>query len=280
MATQEQIKKVQDMARTIRLHVLDMIGGKEGKVGHLGGSFSCADIMAALYFYKMRVTPQNPKDPGRDRMLMSKGHAVLAQYAALAELGYFPMEELQHVKCCGAMLQGHPDMTKTPGIEANTGSLGQGLSLGAGMAAGLKLDKSDRHVYVIMGDGEIAEGQIWEAAMWSAERKLDNLVGILDCNKVQATGAVKDRMDSGDLMAKWKAFGWHVIEIDGHKVQDICDALDAADKVKDQPVLIFANTVKGKYVSFAEGRSEFHNGALTKEQYEQAVREVKSYIAE
>ena len=280
MANQEEIKKVQDMARIIRLHVIDMVGGKEGKVGHLGGSFSCADIMAALYFYKMKCNAKEPYAPDRDRLLMSKGHAVLAQYAALAELGYFSKEELKHVKCYGAMLQGHLDKKKTPGIEANTGSLGQGLSIGVGMAAGLKLDNSSNKVYVIMGDGEIAEGQIWEGAMWAANRKLDNLVGILDNNEVQATGNIRDRMDPGDLAAKWKAFGWHVIEINGHKVKEVCDALDEADKIKGQPVLILAHTIKGKYISFAEGRSEFHNGALTMEQYEQAIREVKAYVAE
>lgn len=280
MITQDHIKRVQDAARAIRLHILDMIGGKDGKVGHLGGSSSCAEAVAALYFYKMKADPKNPTAADRDWLIMSKGHAALAQYAALAELGYFPKEELLRVKSYGAMLQGHPDKNKTPGIEANTGSLGQGLSIGAGVASGLALDGNPARVYVIMGDGEMAEGQIWEAAMWAANKKLSRLVGILDRNRVQAMGEVAARMDSGDLAAKWKAFGWRVIEVNGHSASEVCGALDEADLSVEQPTLILANTIKGKYISFAEGRCEFHNGALSKEQYEQARREVLAYVCE
>lgn len=277
MVTNEQIRTVQEKARILRRLVVDMIGGKDGKVGHLGGSLSCAEIMAALYFYKMKTDPQNPQNPNRDRLIMSKGHAALIQYAALAEAGYFDKEELCRVKCYGAVLQGHPDMNKTPGVEANTGSLGQGLSIGAGIAAGLNLDQSPYKVYVIMGDGEMSEGQIWEAAMWTASRKITNLVGILDRNRLQATGSVKERMDSGDLRAKWEAFGWRVIEIDGHDASAVCDALNQVDRIKDQPVLILANTIKGKYISFAENNCAFHNGALNAEQYAQAIREIDEY---
>jgi len=280
MADQKQIVIVQEKARILRGSVVDMIGGKDGKVGHLGGSLSCAEIISALYFYKMRIDPKVPNNPARDRLLMSKGHAALIQYAALAEAGFFKKEELNFVKCCGAMLQGHPDMNKTPGIEANTGSLGQGLSIGAGIAAGLSLSRSAYKVYVIMGDGEMSEGQIWEAAMWAANRKQSNLVGILDRNRLQATGTVKERMDSGDMAAKWKAFGWHVIEIDGHKTIEVCNALDQADSIVDKPVLILANTIKGKYVSFAENNCAFHNSALSKEQHAQAVEEIRNYICE
>ena len=269
-------KMLEEKARQIRHNIVDMIGGS-GKVGHLGGSCSSADIVAALYFYKMKVNPQNPKDPERDRFLLSKGHAALVQYAALAELNYFDKSELHKVKTLHSTLQGHPDYTKTPGVEANTGSLGQGLSIGTGMALGLKLDNSKSRVYVIMGDGELAEGQIWEAAGTAAHYKLDNLVGIVDANGVQATGTVAERFNTGDLAGKWKAFGWHVIEIDGHNMKEICDALDEAETVKGQPTLIYAKTIKGKGVKFAEGLAAFHNAGLTQEQFEQAHCDIDTY---
>lgn len=279
MASQIEIKQLQEKARTLRRHVVHMIGGKNGKVGHLGGSCSIAEIVSALYFHVMNLDPHDMKNPNRDRIIFSKGHAGIIQYAALAELHVIPEAELSHVKSFGAMLQGHPDMTKTPGIEANTGSLGQGLSIGCGIAAGLKLSNSDARVYVIMGDGEIAEGQIWEGAMWAAHRKLDHLIGILDCNKVQAMGFVKQRMDSGELGEKFEAFGWHVITIDGHCMQEVVNALDAARLVKEQPTLILANTVKGKYISFAQNNCAFHNCALSAEQYQQALQDIANYTA-
>lgn len=274
MASRDQIAIIQDKAKRMRHHIVDMIGCKDGKVGHLGGSCSAADVVASLYFYKMRISADTLNAPNRDRFLLSKGHAALVQYAALAEMGAFPIEELKQVKNCGAMLQGHPDMTKTPGIEANTGSLGQGLSLGFGMALGLKLDGSSGKVYVMMGDGEQAEGQLWEAATAAAAYGCDKLVGILDHNRVQAMGTVQERLPLGDHVAKWRAFGWHVIEVDGHDVQAVCDALDAADAVSGQPVLIVANTIKGKGVSFAEGKAAFHNGGLTEEQFNEAHRDI------
>ena len=274
MVSSEQKAMIQEKAKSFRHAIVDMIGGECGKVGHLGGSCSSADIVAALYFYKMRHDPKNPKDPKRDRFLLSKGHAALVQYAALAEAGYFDREELKRVKSLGAMLQGHPDMNKTPGIEASTGSLGQGLSIGLGMALGLRQDQSDSKVFVIMGDGEMAEGQIWEAAMAAANFRVDNLIGIVDRNLVQATGPVAERMYTGDLKAKWEAFGWYVIELDGHNMDEICDSLDKAYTIKDKPVLLLANTIKGKGVLFAEGKAEFHNGALSPEQYVQAHKDI------
>lgn len=277
--TPVQKQEIQQKARTMRHSIVDMIGC-DGKVGHLGGSCSSADIVAALYFYKMKINPSNPHAEDRDRFLFSKGHAVLAQYAALAELGYFPKDELYKVKSCGAMLQGHPDMTKTPGLEANTGSLGMGLSLGLGMALGLKQDKIDRKAYVIIGDGELMEGQIWEAAMAAAHYKSNNLVAIIDRNRLQATGTVEERMNSGDPVQKFAAFGWHVIEINGHDIAEICNALDEADKIKDKPVAIVANTIKGKGISFAENKVAFHNGALTPEQYAQAHKDIDSYVCQ
>jgi transketolase len=272
MVSKELVKQIEEKALQLRRDIVDMIG--VGKVGHLGASCSCADIVAALYFHKMKIDANSPKQEDRDRFLLSKGHAALVQYAALAELGFFPKEELKKVKALGSMLQGHPDMTKTPGVEANTGSLGQGLSIANGMALGLRLDGSKRKVYVIVGDGEIAEGQIWEAAMAAANFKVDNLVAILDRNRLQATGTIEERFNSGDLIAKWKAFGWYVIEIDGHNVEEIIEALDKADEIKGQPTVIVANTVKGKGVSFAENVVAFHNGAMTQEQYETAKKDL------
>jgi len=266
----DKIAELEKIAKKLRYDIVMMIGA--GKPGHLGGSCSIADIVAVLYFHKMRHNPDNPKFPDRDRLLLSKGHAALAQYAALAECGYFPKKELATLKELGTILQGHPEMLRTAGIEAYTGSLGQGLSVGCGMAMAGKIDKKDYKVYCIVGDGEIAEGQIWEASMTAAFYKLDNLVAIFDKNGVQATGPVVERYDTNPHPEKWKAFGWHVIVIDGHNIKQIVDALDEADKVKGKPVMVVANTVKGKGVPFAEGKAEFHHGIMTQEQYETARR--------
>ncbi len=268
------MEKLQAKALTLREHIVnDLIG--VGKVGHLGGSCSSAEIVAALYFHKMKHDPGNPALPDRDRFLLSKGHAALVQYAALAEAGYFPKEELKNCKNLGAMLQGHPDMTKTPGIEANTGSLGQGLSIGSGIALGLRLDGIGSKVYVMVGDGELAEGQNWEAAMAAANYKLDNLVAIIDRNKLQATGPIAERMDIGSVPAKFAAFGWEVIEIDGHDIDAILAALDKADQIKGKPTAIIAATVKGKCISFAENNAAFHNGSMTAEQWETAKSDLQ-----
>jgi transketolase len=266
------VPELEKKARKLRLHIIKMIG--VGQKGHLGGSFSLAELVTVLYFHKMKHDPQNPQWKDRDRFLLSKGHAALIQYAALAELGYFPEEELEHVKCLGAMLQGHPDMQTTPGIEANTGSLGQGLSLACGIAAGLKIDHKKSRVYCIVGDGEIAEGQIWEAAMTASYYKLDNLIAILDKNRLQAMGLITERYDTNPLAEKWRAFGWHVSEIDGHNVSEIIDAFDRVDNIKGQPRMIIAHTIKGKGLSFAENVVAFHNGELTQEQYDQACKEL------
>jgi len=267
MATQATVEYLAAKALTLREHIVNDLTGV-GKVGHLGGSCSSAEIVAALYFHTMKHDPKNPALPSRDRFLLSKGHAALVQYAALAEAGYFPKEEMKKVKTLGAMLQGHPDMTKTPGIEANTGSLGQGLSIACGMALGLRLDGLPSKVYVLIGDGELAEGQIWEAAMAAAYYKIDNLVAIVDRNRLQATGAICDRFDTNPIAPKWAAFGWEVIAIDGHDVGAIVDALDQADQIKGKPTVIIAETVKGKCISFAENNPAFHNGAMTAEQWE------------
>lgn len=272
MPEKNLIAELEKKARKLRLNVVEMIG--VGPVGHLGGSCSLADIVAALYFHKMKIDPQNPDNEDRDRFLLSKGHAALIQYAALAELGFFAKDELKKVKQLGAMLQGHPDKIKTPGIEANTGSLGQGLSIANGMALGLRLNKSPRRVYVMIGDGEIAEGQVWEAAMASSCYKIDNLTAILDRNRLMATGPIVERYNTNPIKEKWEAFGWQVLEIDGHDMSQIVAALDEAESIKGKPTLILANTVKGKGICFAENNAAFHNGAMDKEQYATAIKDL------
>jgi transketolase len=261
--------ELERMAKRLRLNVVKMIGA--GKTGHLGGSYSIADILSVLYFYKMKHDPRNPQWEDRDRLILSKGHSVISQYAALGECGYFPKEELWELKKLGAKLQGHPDMLKTPGIEANTGSLGQGLSIACGIAAGAKIDKRDYRVYCILGDGEIAEGQIWEASLAASFYKLDNLIAILDQNRIQATDFVTNCLNTNPYVDKWRSYGWHVMEICGHDIDQIAQALDKADEIKDQPTMIIAQTVKGKGLAFAENNPAFHNGLITKEQYDLAL---------
>lgn len=266
------IERLKNQSQKLRRDVIISMG--IGVAGHIGGSNSSADIVTALYFYKMKHKPENPKWRERDRFILSKGHVAILQYAALAEIGYFPVEDLKHTKEIGSYLQGHPDVLKTPGIEVGTGSLGQGLSIGLGMALGQKLDKIDSKTYVLAGDGEIAEGQIWEAAMAARAFRADNLTAIVDRNGLQANGKTKDRYDTGDVIAKFLSFGWHVIEIDGHDMREILSALDQADKVKGVPTVIVANTVKGKGVSFAENVVGYHNGMLTEDTYRQALEEL------
>lgn len=261
---------LEQKGRELRLTLVKMVG--PGKPGHFGGSCSIADVVAALYFHKMRHKPEDPTWPDRDRLLLSKGHAAIVQYAALAMCGYFPEAELSRLKKLGAMLQGHPDMLKTPGIEANTGSLGQGLSIACGMAAGLKLDKRSSRVYCVVGDGELAEGQIWEAAMAASFYHLGNLVGLLDCNRIQATGPITERFDTNPLAEKWAAFGWNVMDIDGHDMKQILQALDTADAINGKPTMILCRTIKGKGISFAENTAQFHNGIMTDAQYEAACQ--------
>ncbi len=269
----KKIRELEKKAKIIREGILDCIG--VDKKGHLGGSMSSADLVAALYFYKMKINPKNPADPERDRFIFSKGHSVLAQYAALAELGYFPKSELKRTKELGSILQGHPEI-RTPGIEANTGSLGQGLSIGVGMALAARLDHRKYRVYVIVGDGELCEGQIWEAITCANFYRLDNLVVIVDHNRFQASGAIQERYNLGNIKAKFEIYGWKTWEIDGHNMAEIVSALDQTDRVKDSPCAIIAHTIKGKGVSFAENNYSFHNNSLTQEQYEQARRDIAS----
>jgi transketolase len=267
-----EIQRIKKIAWDLRADAVKMIG--VGKPGHLGGSCSLAEIVAALYFGKMHFDPKALKDPDRDRFLVSKGHSVLIQYAALVELGAIPREEMGKLKTIGGILQGHPDMM-TPGMEAVTGSLGQGLSIANGMALSLQLKKSPARVYVVMGDGELAEGQLWEAAMASARYKLDSITAIVDRNRIQATGPTKEIFDIPNLEDKWRAFGWNVLSVDGHDVGAILAVLDEAAAFKGGPTVIVAETVKGKGVSFAENTAAFHNGAMSQEQYDRALVEIE-----
>jgi transketolase len=274
--TTEQQKTLDRMALQLRYDIVEMIG--VGNAGHLGGSSSLSETIAVLYFHAMNFSKDKLKDPNRDRLVLSKGHAALIQYAALCELGCFSRAELTRVKTLGGLLQGHPDKS-IPGIEAVTGSLGQGLSISVGMALGLRLDKSPARVYTIMGDGEQSEGQLWEAAMAAANFKVDNLTAFLDWNKIQATGATKDIFSIPDLEKKWSAFGWNVLQAKGHDVESIADAIFSAAKVKGRPSIIILDTVKGKDFSFAENTAAYHNGALTEEIKAQALKDLDAIKA-
>jgi transketolase len=265
----EMLQKLENMGNTLRRNVVYSMG--VNYPGHIGGSFSAADIMAALYFYKMKHDPKNRYMEDRDRIILSKGHVAILQYAALTEAGYISKEELKETKTIRSNLQGHPDLEKSGhlGVEAGTGSLGQGLSIGVGMALGLRLDGLSANTYVILGDGELAEGQVWEAAMAAKVYALDNLVAIVDKNSKQAQGSVKERFDLNPISEKWKAFGWNVIEIDGHNMEEILTGLNAVDEVKGMPSVIIASTIKGKGFDQAEANmAGMHNAPLSKEQYE------------
>ena len=274
MGESEQVAMLRRKAWLIRRNILTMIG--TGKAGHLGGSSSLAEIVAVLYFHTMRLDPRDVKAPGRDRLILSKGHAVLAQYAALVELGVIPREEMSKLKTVDGMLQGHPDMDRTPGIEAVTGSLGQGLSIANGMALGLRLDGIPSRVYVILGDGELSEGQVWEAAMATANYRLDHVTAILDLNRIQASGPTRETFEIPHVAEKWAAFGWHCVEADGHDPSALMSALEEAAGEKGRPAMVIAHTVKGKGFSFAENTAAFHNGILTEELYQQAWRDLEA----
>lgn len=271
---EQTIARLKTLAKQFRVDIIEMLH-KAGS-GHPGGSLSAIDIITALYFHKLRHDPKNPSWPERDRFVLSKGHAVPAQYAAMAHAGYFPREELWKLRRLGAILQGHPVNYMTPGIEACTGSLGQGLSVAMGMAMASKLDGGKFHVYAMIGDGEMQEGQIWEAAMAAPKFKLGNLTCILDYNKGQIDGPVSEVMPVEPIADKWKAFGWNVIEIDGHDYGQILDALDKATEPRDVPTFILADTIKGKAVSFMEDRIEWHGAAPNAEQTQKAIEEIKN----
>ncbi len=260
----------------IRKHILEML--KPPKVGHLGGGASCVEILTVLYFYKMKYKPEEPKWSNRDRFILSKGHAVIALYAVLAEAGYFNTDELTHFKELASHLQGHPDFRRTPGIEANTGSLGQGLSIGVGIALSAKMDKKRFKTYVLLGDGELAEGQVWEAATAAAAYKLDNLIAIVDNNGLQATDSTKNVLELGDIYSKFKSFGWLVYKIDGHDIKQIANILDKVEHVIEKPIAIIAKTIKGKGFGLAENNPCFHNANIPEELYQELIEQYNVYM--
>ncbi len=266
------INTLKEKAKQIRIHVIKML--TEAGSGHPGGSLSATDLVSALMFGIMRHDPANPKWEDRDRFIMSKGHCIPAWYAALAMAGYIEEEELMTLRKYGSRLQGHPDRVKLDAIEAATGSLGQGVSIAMGMALAGKLDKKDWQVYCMVGDGECQEGQIWEAAMAGSHYQLDNLTAILDNNNGQIDGYVEDVMPLTPIDAKWRAFNWHVITINGHDMEQILHALDEAKQTKGRPTLIWAKTVKGKGVSFMENNVGWHGKAPSQEEKEKALQEL------
>jgi len=261
------------MAKKLRRHIITMTATAGS--GHPGGSLSAADIITALYFKIMRYDPHNPRWDDRDRFILSKGHAAPVLYAALAESGYFPVEELNTLRKAGSRLQGHADRNLTPGVEMSSGSLGQGLSFATGTALAVRLDHRDSRIYVLLSDGECEEGQTWEAALSAGQFKLDNLTAVVDRNQQQLDGWTRDIMDTEPLAGKWRAFGWNTIETDGHNFKKILAAFEKAKTVKGKPTVIIAHTIKGKGVSFMENNPDFHGKAPTAEEAERALKELE-----
>ena len=262
--TEEQVQSVKNYATAMRREIIKMI--TEAQSGHPGGSLSIADVVALLYDVEMNASPQDPHNPDRDRLVLSKGHAAPAVYAALALKGYFPIAELAGLRKIGRLLQGHPDMKHIPGIDMSTGSLGQGISASCGIAIAGKLDHKDFRVFTIMGDGEQEEGQVWEAAMLAAHYKLDNLTAFLDNNGLQIDGKIDEVMCPEPLPDKWKAFGWHVIEVNGHDVQELHQAVCEAKTTTGKPTMIIMHTIKGKGISEMENQAGWHGKAPSVEQ--------------
>jgi len=271
----EEIARLNQIARQVRKDIIEMLA--EAGSGHPGGSLSACDIVVALYFSVMRHNPQDPQWRERDRFILSKGHSCPAMYACLARAGYFPVEELNTLRKMGSRLQGHPSKADgLPGIEVSTGSLGQGLSVANGIGLGLRLDRIDARVYCLMGDGEIEEGQIWEAAMAAAHYHLDNLCGVVDNNELQIDGRIEEIMNPNPITEKWKAFGWNTIEIDGNRMEEILKAFDEAKRIRGRPTVIIARTIKGKGVSFMENVVEWHGKAPSKEEAKLALKDLES----
>jgi transketolase len=274
----DEIKRLEIIAVKIRMYIIE--GIFNAKSGHPGGSLSIADILSVLYFKEMNIDEKNPLWIDRDRFVMSKGHAAPALYAALALRGYFDVEIIKTLRQINSPLQGHPDMNKVKGVDMSTGSLGQGLSVANGMALYAKKKNKDFRVYAAIGDGEIQEGQIWEAAMSSAHYKLDNLTVFLDNNNLQIDGSVDKVMSVYPIKDKFEAFGWNTIEIDGHEMDEIVNALDASKKVKDKPTIIICKTVKGKGATLMENRVEWHGAAPNQQQYDEIMSELKKRLEE
>lgn len=265
------INELKLKATQIRKDVITLI--YNGKTGHTGGALSSTDIMTALYYGVMNLNPQEPESKDRDRFILSKGHSVEPLWCILADKGFFDKEELKTFSAFGTRLIGHPN-NKVPGVEMNTGSLGHGLAVGSGMALAAKKDHGTYRTFVVMGDGEQAEGSVWEAAMFASHYQLDNLVAIVDRNKLQISGQTEDVMGLEPFADKWEAFGWHVVSIDGNSMEELLEVLSPSQTVKDRPTLIVANTTKGKGVSFIENKTEWHHKVPTAEQYNQAINEL------
>ena len=274
-----EIARLEEVARRIRVEVVRSVN--HARAGHLGGPLSAADLLAALYFRVLRIRPDEPRWPDRDRFVLSKGHSSIGLYAAMALRGYFPVEELATFDAAHSRLQGHPDMTRLPGLDMSTGSLGMGISAAMGMALGARLTGRDIRAYVMLGDGECQEGEVWEAAMAASRYGLDNLIAIVDHNKLQQYGWPGDGPDGrippeepGELVAKWAAFRWRVIEADGHDIADILRALDEAARGDGRPTVVIANTIKGRGVSFMEGHYFWHTRAIKPEEFARAMAEL------
>ena len=270
--TTEKIKELQEQCRRFRIDVLEVLHEKQ--TGHPGGSLSVCEILDVLYFTQMNVDAANPQLPDRDRLVLCKGHAAPMLYRVLAEKGFFPVEEMHTLRDFETRLQGHPCVLETPGVDATTGPLGIGLSAALGMAVGLRMSDSPARVYAVLGDGEIDEGTVWEASMSAAEFQVDNLCAVLDWNGVQLDGTTADIMPTGDLEAKFASFGWNVLTCDGHNVEELYEAFEEAKKVKGKPTMILAHTVKGKGVSFMEGKNAWHGKPIDDESFAQAMKEL------
>ena len=276
MDSKERLSALRRAAVEVRLELIRMFSYE--KVHHFGGCLSCVDILTVLYLYKMKYSAECAADPQRDRFIMSKGHSIPTQYVLLARLGIIPKAELPTIKELGTRLQGHPDILKTPCLEAPTGSLGMGLSYANGIALAARMDGLRFNVYVLLGDGELQEGQVWEAAMTSSHYGLGNVCVVIDRNRFQSQGEVERSMKVEPLEEKWKAFGWETVRIDGHDVGQICEALDRVDNRTVQPLAIIADTIKGKGVSFLEGTYQYHNSKLTRQQYLRALEECQESL--
>lgn len=272
------VKQLEIAAVKIRMGIIE--GVHSAKAGHPGGSLSCADLLAYLYLHRLNVDPADPQCPTRDRLVMSKGHAAPALYATLALRGFFPMDEMKTLRKIGARLQGHPDCKKIPGVDCSTGSLGQGISAACGMALSGKISCDSYKVYAILGDGEIEEGIVWEAAMFAAHYMLDNLVAVVDNNNLQIDGKITEVMSPYPIDEKFKAFGWHVINIDGHDFNQMEKAFDEAEKVVQKPTVIIMKTTKGKGVDYMENSVDWHGKAPGDEDYERAMKQLREQLAE
>lgn len=268
-----KVEGLANIANDIRIEIIEQVYNANS--GHPGGSLSCADILAVLYFNQMNIDSENPNAKGRDRFVLSKGHCAPALYATLARKGYFDKELLKGFRKVESNLQGHPDMKKVPGVDMSTGSLGQGLSAAVGMAIGSKMEHEGYRVYCLLGDGELEEGQVWEAAMSASKNKLDNLCAIVDYNTLQIDGNVEEVAGLIDIKEKFESFGFNVIEVNGHDIEALIHAFNSAKHQKDMPSVIIARTIKGKGVFFMEGKAEWHGKAPNQEQYEEAINELK-----